>query len=191
MIENPTFTSPAYPVIYTVSVTPPVPEPRGEDASPAHLSLALLVGGIPSFLATLPVDPALLASVTASLDEGDVLVSVEGISVREADVDGPPGDAAGPGTEPGGAMEPDEPEEPWRGSVPGPEAAGFEATDPGATGSALLPGAHLGLVCADGRLLGVARIVSRDRRATPTEVARYVLDKITSGVQVPDLASAG
>ncbi len=180
MTDDPIFTSPEYPVLYTVAASGGGAETE-PGAPPAHLSLALLVGGVPSFLATLPVDPALLAGVTASLDEGDVRVSVTGISVEEDEVDAP--------VEPSG---PDaDPDEPWRASLADFGAAPAGTADDRADGGDPLPGAYLGLVCADGRRLGVARIVSRDRRATPAEVARYVLDKITSGVQVPDLASAG
>jgi hypothetical protein len=52
-----------------------------------------------------------------------------------------------------------------------------------------LPAAFLSLVCADGRRIGVARIVSREESATPDDVARFVLGQIARGVQIPDLAS--
>jgi hypothetical protein len=178
------FVSPNYPVLYAVA------PPDVSAGGPAHLSLALLVGGVPSFLATLPVDPELLDGLTESLDSGDVRVSVRGIAVGADEVE------AAEGTAPGV----DEPDEAWRASAPAwdegmprPDAgAGSGAPrDDGATGGDNLPAAYLGLVCRDGRRMGVARIVSRDRRATPDDVARYVLEKISSGVQIPDLASAG
>ncbi len=53
-----------------------------------------------------------------------------------------------------------------------------------------LPAAFLSLVCSDGRRIGVARIVAREGSATPEEVARFVLNQIARGVQIPDLASA-
>ncbi len=191
------FVSPTYPVLYAVA------PPDVSTGGPAHLSLALLVGGVPSFLATLPVDPGVLDELVASLDAGDVRVSVRGIAVDADEV------AAAEGV----AQDGDGPDESWKGSIPawdasgsGPgeppegDPAGDADADPDADPEAgfgraaregTLPAAYLGLVCRDGRRMGVARIVSRDRRATPEEVARYVLDKITSGVQIPDLASAG
>jgi hypothetical protein len=173
------FVSPSYPVLYAVA-------PSGDSpGDPALLSLALLVGGVPSFLATLPVDGALVDELTGSLDAGDVRVSVTGIAVDADEVAGAEA----------------EPDEPWRTSIPAFEGgAGTAGSDAGAgllddgapaPDDADLPAAFLGLVCEDGRRVGVARIVSRDRRATPDDVARYVLEKITSGVQIPDLASAG
>jgi hypothetical protein len=51
------------------------------------------------------------------------------------------------------------------------------------------PAAFLSIVCADGRRIGVARIVSREETAAPDDVARFVLGQIARGVQIPDLAS--
>lgn len=150
------FVSPEYPILHTVL--------RREEAeatlSPGHagVSLALLVKGIPSFLATIPVEEGDLDHVTDSLDAGNVRVAVVGISVDGSDL-------------PEGALEPDAP---W--------------APPEETRS--LPAAYLSLVCADGRRIGVARIVARQESATPEDVARFVLKQIAKGVQIPDLASA-
>ncbi|TVP58399.1 MAG: hypothetical protein EA351_03710 [Gemmatimonadales bacterium] len=155
------YVSPEYPVLYSL-----------EDDETA-LSLALLVNGIPSFLATVPVEPDQLDTVLGSLDSGDVRVAVVGISVDGTEIE-----AAGPEAE----------SEPWKAAT---QAPGFDATPRESTGSEGLPAAFLSLVCQDGRRIGVARIVARRRTASPEEVARYVLKEITRGVQVPDLASAG
>jgi hypothetical protein len=146
-----TFVSPLYPVLFTVD------EPEFPKGDPAALSLALLVRGIPSFLATIPVDLEILEGITTSLRAGDVRVTVEGFTVDPSD------------TEHGDTAE---------------EGLTIDEADG-------LPGALLGLRCQDGRMLKVARIVSRSRSATPEGVARYVLRQITQGVQIPDLASAG
>ncbi len=58
-----------------------------------------------------------------------------------------------------------------------------------ATGTRSLPAAFLSLVCADGRRIGIARIVAREESASPEDVARFVLHQIAQGVQIPDLAS--
>ncbi len=155
------YVSPEYPVLYSL-----------EDDETA-LALALLVNGIPSFLATVPVEPDQLDTVLGSLDSGDVRVAVVGISVDGTEIE-----AAGPEAE----------AEPWKTAT---QASGFDATPQDSTGSEGLPAAFLSLVCRDGRRIGVARIVARRRTASPEEVARYVLKEITRGVQVPDLASAG
>jgi hypothetical protein len=70
------FVSPEYPVLYS----------REEDEA---LSLALLVNGIPSFLATVPVEPERMESLVGSLDKGDVRVTVVGISVEGTEVNEP------------------------------------------------------------------------------------------------------
>lgn len=70
-----TFVSPVYPVLFDVRAPEPV------DGEPAELSLALLVGGIPSFLATIPVDAEILDEILASLQSGDVRVAVAGFTV--------------------------------------------------------------------------------------------------------------
>lgn len=155
------FMSSEYPVVYAVEAPPP-----GMIGGMGLLSLALLVEGIPSFLATVPVNGEVLAGVRDSLDAGPVRIAVQGISVE-------PNEVAG------AEVKDDDEAEPWASSW---EA---EAKTEGET----LPGAYLSLVCADGRRLGVARIVSRERRASPEEVARFVLRQIQSGVQVSDLAS--
>jgi hypothetical protein len=125
----------------------------------AALSLGLLVEGIPSFLATIAVEERLVDQVTGSLDRGNVRVAVVGVSVDGDDL-------------PDGAEEP--PSEPWREESGSPRS---------------LPAAFLSLVCADGRRIGVARIVAREGSASPEDVARFVLHQIANGVQIPDLAS--
>lgn len=157
------YVSPEYPILYSM-------EP--EDHA---LSLALLVNGIPSFLATVPVDPERLDTVIESLDEGDVRVAVIGISVDGSEIEAAGQEA--PASEP----------EPWAESWTPSDGYAAEAdeADEG------LPAAFLSLICQDGRRIGVARIVARRRTASPEDVARYVLKQITRGVQVPDLASAG
>jgi hypothetical protein len=152
------FVSPEYPILHAL-----VPRERdGGTHGPgfASLSLALLVGGIPSFIATVPIPTGEVDGVVRSLDGGDVRVAVVGMSVDGSDL---PDDQV---SEP----------EPW-------EAAGDEAGK--------LPGAFLSLICSDGRRIGVARIVARERSASPEEVARFVLRQIAKGVQIPDLASTG
>jgi hypothetical protein len=150
------FVSPEYPVLHATG--------SGEDlpalVPPGHvtLSLALLVKGIPSFLATIPVAEGDLHPMTDSLNEGDVRVAVVGISVDGDDLPGAP-----------------EPAEPWKADVPDKDRN--------------LPAAFLSLICADGRRIGVARIVARENSASPEDVARFVLRQIAQGVQIPDLAS--
>jgi hypothetical protein len=151
------FVSPEYPVLYSLRADSPA-EPESAEAY-AALSLAVLVKGIPSFLATVPVEEGRLDRVVASLESGNVRVAVVGIAVDGSEV---------PGEEHG---------ESWKAHVD-------DESD-------TLPAAFLSLVCTDGRRIGVARIVARQRTASPEEVARYVLRQITRGVQVPDLASAG
>jgi hypothetical protein len=151
------FVSPEYPVLHTVLRREDVEAtiPHGH----AAVSLALLVKGIPSFLATIPVDEADVEDLTSSLGAGKVRVAVVGVSVDGADL-------------PDGTVE--EPP-PW--APPAPDE------------SRSLPAAYLSLVCADGRRIGVARIVARQESASPEDVARFVLKQIARGVQIPDLAS--
>ncbi|CAN5801226.1 hypothetical protein BH23GEM11_BH23GEM11_04580 [soil metagenome] len=187
--------SPEYPVIFSFSSSPSEDREFGgaEGGGTAFLSLALLVGGIPSFLATLPVDAELVEPLRQSLAGGDVQVAVAGIDVDPDDVAnaGGAGDMAG---EAAGDLEGDGGgREAWRESAGTPDSEAFHTPFPSGEASAgkgRFPAAYLSLLCQDGRRVGVARIVSRDRRATPEEVARYVLKQITSGVQIPDLASA-
>jgi len=161
------FVSPEYPVLHTVLSAEETPDdvPDGFSA----ISLALLVKGIPSFLATIPVATEDVGRITRSLEAGDVRVAVVGMSVEEKDV-----------LEAEGG-----PEEPWKASSPVLE--GLDDADAGE----MLPAAFLSLVCRDGRRIGVARIVARQGSASPEEVARFVLKQIARGVQIPDLAQAG
>lgn len=161
------FVSPEYPILHTVLSAEETPEevPDGFSA----VSLALLVQGIPSFLATIPVASEDVQRITRSLEAGDVRVAVVGMSVDQKDVL----EAEG------------EPEEPWKASAP--VLDGLAETEEEAT----LPAAFLSLVCRDGRRIGVARIVARQGSASPEEVARFVLKQIARGVQIPDLAQAG
>ena len=188
MTEPNAFVSPEYPVLFTIldprdeegpgdllspgdAISLPgvtgnpddsaLAEPGGAHLPPGHMgvSLALLVNGIPSFLATVPVEGPEVPGMVRSLSGGDVRVAVVGVSVDESDISGSPR----------------EPTEVWRA--------------PRETSS--YPAAFLSLVCADGRRIGVARIVARRDSTSPEEVARYVMKQITRGVQVPDLASTG
>jgi len=185
MNDSTSYASPEYPVLYTVGDRP-------EENGMIPVSLALLVGGIPSFLGTVPVEAPLLEGLLTSLDAGPVRVVVEGIRIGEEEV---LGEAAG-GGDTGGSAESDAPTAPdWRSSIPeapvlGSAAPGETASDPHA-GTQGLPAALLSLACTDGRRIGVARIVSRDPKADPTSVARFVHRQITRGVQIPNLASAG
>jgi hypothetical protein len=154
------FVSPEYPVLH--SVVRPEDTPDEVPEGFAALSLGLLVNGIPSFLATIPVAREDVEEISRSLDSGDVRVAVVGMSVDGSEV---PDDAVAES-------------EPWQ-----------DAPDPAKEGS--LPAAFLSLVCSDGRKIGVARIVARQGSASPEEVARFVLKQIARGVQIPDLASAG
>lgn len=150
------FVSPEYPVLH--SVRSGAAAEGGMPAGYAAVALGLLVNGIPSFLATVPVEEDEVEEVKESLDAGDVRVAVMGISVESTDL-------------PEGTV--DEPE-PWA---------------PPQEDTRTLPAAYLSLVCADGRRIGVARIVAREESASPEDVARFVLKQIARGVQIPDLAS--
>jgi len=156
MRESRAFVSNAYPVLY--SVDRPASGIPGESRRPVTVSLGLLVRGIPSFLATIPVDEGEVEALLRSFSRGDVRVSAAGISVE-----GESGPEMIPGTR-----------EPWQAEEPIPT----------------LPAAFLSLVCADGRRVAVARIVSREASASPQDIARFVIDQIARGVQIPDLASA-
>ncbi|MSR22592.1 MAG: hypothetical protein EXR92_03460 [Gemmatimonadetes bacterium] len=112
--------------------------------------------------------PSFLATV--HVDEHELVgirESLDGGSVRVAVV----------GMSVNGSDLPDEgpsESEPWQHSLPGAKS---------------LPAAFLSLVCADGRRIGIARIVAREESGSPEDVARFVLRQITQGVQIPDLAS--
>jgi hypothetical protein len=200
--------SPEYPVIYDVA--PADVSRDGGNAAPwevggtVYLSLALLVRGIPSFLATIPVDRELVEGIRASLDAGDVQVAVAGLAVDAGELEAGAGEGPRDEDHSTGAAGKDDDRDAWKASVGSPDPEAFRTLtpldDPSARGGSpetegdgagRLPAAYLSLVCQDGRRLGVARIVSRDRRATPEEVARYVLRQISSGVQIGNLASAG
>jgi len=155
MTDFKTFLSPEYPVLRSVKPVGAVGDPGFNGQ--AALSLGLLIRGIPSFLATIPVRPSDLDDFVGSLDRGDVRVAVAGVSVDGAAVPDEEGES----------------KEPWRPEVP----------------QRPLPAAFLSLVCADGRRIGVARIVSREESTSPDDVARFVLNQIARGVQIPDLAS--
>ena len=196
MNDATSYASPEYPVLYTVGDHP-------EENGMIPVSLALLVGGIPSFLGTVPVEAPLLEGLITSLDAGPVRVVVEGIRIGEEEAlgeaaggadagDAGGGDAGSADTRGPGAQEPPA----WRSSIPeaptlGGDAPGEEGGVEPHAGILGLPAALLSLSCTDGRRVGVARIVSRDPKADPTSVARFVHRQITRGVQIPDLASAG
>lgn len=164
MTDYNAFVSPEYPILFSVE--------EGASQASRGLSLALLVDGIPSFLATVPVAANRIDEVVDSLEGGDVRVAVVGISVEGSEVQ----------TSDDGSS----PDEAWKASAPGePDLSDGSEDDPG------LPAAFLSLVCRDGRRIGVARIVARQRTASPEDVARYVLKEIARGVQIPDLASTG
>jgi hypothetical protein len=150
------FVSPEYPVLHSLGGEDPLG--GGVAEGQVALSLGLLVRGIPSFLATIPVEQDEVEPIRDSLRVGDVRVAVVGISVSGSDV------AEGGGPEP----------EPWQQPPSGQKS---------------LPAAFLSLVCADGRRIGIARIVAREETASPEDVARFVLHQIAKGVQIPDLAS--
>ena len=84
MTEFNAFVSPEYPVLQSVAhgLAEEADTPNGQ----AALSLGLLVKGIPSFLATIPVTESEIGSVTDSLERGDVRVAVVGISVDGSDL---------------------------------------------------------------------------------------------------------
>jgi len=158
------FVSPEYPVLH--SVLPPEEASEEVPEGFAALSLGLLVKGIPSFLATIPVAADDVDRVTESLESGDVRVAVVGMSVDGDEVSDVTGASREPWQEP-------------------PVDLGGEDD------ASALPAAFLSLVCSDGRKIGVARIVARQGTASPEEVARFVLKQIAQGVQIPDLAQAG
>lgn len=142
------FATPEYPVLFSV-----LQAGEAEASVPpghAGISLALLVDGVPTFLATHVVADDRLNRVVASLEEGDVRLAVVGLSVELEDA-----------------------------------AAAAEAGRGGKH-----PAAVVSVVCADGRRLLVARILDRDGSRSPSELARFVIQQITRGVQIPELASA-
>jgi hypothetical protein len=158
MSEFNAFVSAEYPVLLTVERNAAFggSAPEGE----AVLSLALLVRGIPSFLATIRVGDEEVEEMVSSLSGGMVRVAAVGVSVQGEEL---PGAEAAP-------------VEPWKNETDG--------------GVRSLPAAFLSLVCSDGRRIGVAKIVAREGgAATPDDIARFVLHQIARGVQIPDLAS--
>jgi hypothetical protein len=180
MNEPMRFASPEYPVLYAVG--DPMP-----DEGMIPVSLALLVGGIPSFLGSVPVEAPLLEGLVASLDAGDVRVVVEGIRIGEDELAAEGASEGAPDTSPDTSPAPS-PDTSPEGAPDGPyQGGGFD--DP-ATPARAFPAALLSLACADGRRVGVARIVSRDAKADPASVARFVHRQITRGVQLLDLAQA-
>lgn len=74
------FATPEYPVLFSVEVADEAggPVPEGH----AGISLALLVDGMPSFLATHVVEADRVNAVVTSLEEGDVRIAVIGIAVE-------------------------------------------------------------------------------------------------------------
>jgi hypothetical protein len=187
MNEPMRYATPEYPVLYSVGETP-------LEGGMIPVSLALLVGGIPSFLGTVPVEGPLLEGLVASLDAGSVRVVVEGIRIgqEEMDADGTGGESRGDLPEGASSASDD-----WRASIPAAPDLGEDtrkhAGEEGSSSSArhrALPAALLSLSCQDGRRVGIARIVSRDPKADPTSVARFVHRQITRGVQILDLAQA-
>ena len=86
MSEFNAFVSRQYPVLHWVA------ESFSDEYEPSDgsvpLSLGLLVKGIPSFLATVPIRKSDASAVTQSLQSGDVRVAVVGISVDPADLPG-------------------------------------------------------------------------------------------------------
>ncbi len=71
------FVTPEYPVLFTLAE---VEGSEGEAA--AEVSLALLVKGLPSFLASHQVPRSTLDDVVVSLEAGDVRVAVVGVPVE-------------------------------------------------------------------------------------------------------------
>jgi hypothetical protein len=73
------FVTPAYPVLFT-----PIPGTNpGVGPGETGLALALLVRGIPSFLATPVLPDSELAATRASLEAGEVRVAVVGLQVED------------------------------------------------------------------------------------------------------------
>lgn len=74
------FATPEYPVLFSVQVSEEAdgPVPQGH----AGISLALLVEGLPSFLATHVVSEDHVNAVVTSLEEGDVRIAVVGVAVE-------------------------------------------------------------------------------------------------------------
>ena len=173
MSEVTAFVSPEYPVLYTVQ--------EGDvfdDALPADyaaISLAVLVRGLPSFLATHVVDRHELPEIQESLDAGDVRVAVVGLPVEVDELE----DGLDAGFN-GDALEEPPLDDPLRDLM---EPADEEKSE--------RPAAFVSLVCANGRRLSLARILGNDSAHSPEDLARYIIKEIARGVQVPDLATAG
>lgn len=74
------FVTPEYPVLYDVER--PEDETDGSAPEGVGVGLALLVKGIPAFLATHVVPREELKSILTSLDAGDVRVAVVGLPVQ-------------------------------------------------------------------------------------------------------------
>lgn len=190
MNEPTRYASPEYPVLYSVGDAP-------LENGMLPVSLALLVGGIPSFIGTVPVEAPLLQGLVASLDAGAVRVVVEGVRIGEDEILEEAGDEERDEAkhEAGGGGE--DKEEAWRTSIPPVPPLDSSAQDEDASSETRrsashrgFPAALLSLACSDGRRVGVARIVSRDPKGDPGSVARFVHRQITRGVQIPDLAQA-
>lgn len=172
MSEVTAFVSPEYPVLYTVQEGDVFDDVLPADY--AAISLAVLVRGLPSFLATHVVDRHELPAVRESLDAGDVRVAVVGLPVDAGELDGEMEDEL----EAGGPA-PDLLEDPME-DLGAPE----EEDRPER------PAAFVSLICADGHRLSLARILGQDEDDSPEDLARYIIKEIARGVQVPDLATA-
>ncbi len=84
MAELNAFVSPKYPVLHSVDRS----GNERDIGSGGHvaLSLGLLVKGIPSFLATIPVVDSEVDGISDSLRTGDVRVAVVGVSVDDGEI---------------------------------------------------------------------------------------------------------
>jgi len=81
MFQLNAFATPEYPVLFSVLTEPDEGLPDGH----VGISLALLVDGIPSFIATHLLRAEDLGPVVASLEGGDVRIAVIGLSVELAE----------------------------------------------------------------------------------------------------------
>ncbi len=86
------FVTPEFPLLFTVREGSSQPPSLSEDESPpgvpedyAEIALAILVRGVPTFLATHVVPKNELEGVVNSLEEGDVRVAVVGIPLFESE----------------------------------------------------------------------------------------------------------
>lgn len=174
MSEVTAFVSPEYPVLYTVREGDVFDEALPADY--AAVSLAVLVRGLPSFLATHVVDRHELADLRQSLDSGDVRVAVVGLPVEVDDLEEADLEEGGLDENLGG-----DPlaEDPLEDHVHLPDGEKPER-----------PAAFVSLICADGHRLSLARILGREEGHSPEDLARYIIKEIARGVQVPDLAAA-